>query len=143
MITQNPSTQEVQYINNPESQNPGNGAALLNSPYFLVRQNTQNRDTAKGYPQYGTSIYAPLYQEQYAIHPGDYDFRDQFEYSLNYDDASSTFAYGTVADSNAVNGTSTSLQMNATSSDGELSYSSTLQTWSDSDKLEITGSASN
>lgn len=143
VITHTPTIQSAQYLNNPASQNPGNGGALVNSPYFMVRQNVQNRDTAIEYPQYATSIYAPLYQQQYAIHPEDYDFRDQLQYSLNYDNNSSTFVYGNVADSNAVNGTSTSLQMNATSSDGDLSYSSMLQTWSDSDKLEITGSTSN
>jgi hypothetical protein len=31
----------------------------------------------------------------------------------------------------------------ATSSDGKLAYNSTLQTWNDSDKLEIVGTASN
>ena len=142
-ITQNPVTQSVQYVNNPASQNLGNGSSLLSAPYFLVRQNTQNRHNAIEHPQYETSIYAPLYKNQQAIHSGSYDFQDQLQYSLNYSNDTQDFTYGTIADSNAINGSTTSIQMNATSSDSKLAYSSIFETYSDSDKLKIYGNTSN
>ena len=142
--SQNPLLQAAQYMTNPYNQNPGIGSALVSSPFFLVRQNTQNRHTSIERAQYETSIYAPLYKNRSTIHTGSYDFADQLVYSLNYSDDSQTYIYGTVGSASSINsGYLTSLQMNAASSDNKLSYSTTFTTWNDSDKLKITGSASN
>src|SRR5262249_55311155 len=76
-ITPNPILQAAEYVTNPFKQNPGDGSALLNGPYFVMRQNTQNPGSAIEYPQYATSIYGPLYKTWNAIHSGNYDFQDQ------------------------------------------------------------------
>ncbi len=143
-VEQNPILQAAQYVYNPCSQNPGLGSALVSSPYFLVRQNSQNMQYGFKRPQYETSIYAPLYKFQKAITSGGYDFIDQLVYSLNYSNDSQSFEYGTIDDVSASNSDyETSLQMNATSSDSKLNYSSVFKTWNDSDKLKIEGSALN
>ena len=143
-IASDTAVQSAQWLNNPYGQTSGNGSALLNGPYFLMRQNTEN-DTGSGvsYPQYQTSIYGPLYAFPQSAHVSVEDYQDQLQYSLNYDNNGSTFAYGAVTDSNPINGATTSIQMNAKSSDGNLSYQSILSTWSNSDKLDIAGAASN
>jgi len=141
---QNPILQAAQYVNNPYAQNAGLGSALVSSPYFLVRQNSQNVQSGNMRPQYETSIYAPLYKFQKAIHSGWYDFIDQLVYSLNYSNDSQSFEYGTIDDVSASNSDyETSLQMGAASSDAKLLYNSVFKTWNDSDKLKIEGSASN
>jgi len=143
-IVANPLLQAAQYLNNPYGQNPGIGSALVSSPYFLVRQNTQNRHNAIERMQYATSIYAPLYKNPQAIHSGSYDFQEQLSYSLNYNNGSQTFDYGTIVSASSTNSDyETGLQMTATSSDNELLYSSTFKTWNDSDKLKIIGTVSN
>jgi hypothetical protein len=143
-VEQNPVLQAAQYINNPYGQNEGLGSALVSSPFFLVRQNTQNMHYGTKRPQYETSIYGPLYKYQKTINEGGYDFIDQVIYSLNYSNDSQSFEYGIINDVNASNSDyETSLQMRATSSDGKLQYNSVFKTWSDSDKLKIEGSASN
>lgn len=141
---QNPLLQAAQYMTNPWKQNSGIGSALISSPFFMVRQNTQNRHTSIERPQYETTIYAPLYKNQTVIHTGSYDFAEQLVYSLNYSDDNQTYIYGTINSANSVNsGYITSLQMNALSSNNKLSYSTTFNTWSDSDKLQLIGSVSN
>jgi len=143
-IVSNPLLQAAQYIDNPYGQNPGIGSALVSSPYFLVRQNTQNRHNDVERTQYTTSIYAPLYKNQHAIHSGSYDFQEQLLYSLNYNNGSQTFDYGTIVSASSTNSDyETGLQMTAISSDNELLYSSTFKTWNDSDKLKIIGTVSN
>lgn len=142
--SQNPVLQAAQYMTNPYKQNPGIGSAMISSPFFLIRQNTQNRHNSIERPQYETSIYAPLYKNRSTIHTGSYDFSDQLIYSLNYSNKSKTFKYGTIHSANSYNSDYvTSLQMNAVSSDYQLSYSTIFTTWNDSDKLKITGSVSN
>jgi len=143
-IVSNPLLQAAQYVDNPYGQNPGIGSALVSSPYFLVRQNTQNRHNDVERTQYTTSIYAPLYKNQHAIHSGSYDFQEQLLYSLNYNNGSQTFDYGTIVSASSTNSDyETGLQMTAISSDNELLYSSTFKTWNDSDKLKIIGTVSN
>jgi len=142
--SQNPLLQAAQYMTNPWMQNSGIGSALVSSPFFLVRQNTQNRHTSVERPQYETSIYAPLYKNRSTIHSGSYDFAEQLVYTLNYSNDSQTYIYGTINSASSVNSDYiTSLQMNAISSDNKLAYSTTFTTWNDSDKLKVTGSASN
>jgi hypothetical protein len=141
---ENPLIQAAQYMTNPWNQNTGIGSALVSSPFFLVRQNTQNRHTGIERTQYETSVYAPLYKKQSAIHGGSYDYADQLIYSVNYSDDSQTYPYGTISSASASNSSSvTSLQNDATSSNSELEYSTLFKTWNDSDKLQLTGSASN
>jgi hypothetical protein len=143
-IVSNPLLQAAQYVDNPYGQNFGIGSALVSSPYFLVRQNTQNRHNNVERTQYATSIYAPLYKNQQAIHSGSYDFQEQLLYSLNYNNDSQTFDYGTIVSASSTNSDyETGLQMTAISSDNELLYSSTFKTWNDSDKLKIIGTVSN
>ena len=142
-IKQNPILQAAQYVNDPYYQNSGLGSALVNSPYFLVRQNTQNMHYGDKRHQYETSIYAPLYKAQKTIHSGGYDFEDQLIYSLNYSDASTTYEYATITNIIASNSDyETSLQMQGTANE-EVSYNTTFKTWNDSDKLKIEGSVSN
>jgi len=141
---QNPILQAAQYVDNPHGQNEGLGSAFVSSPYFLVRQNAQNRGYRRCRPQYETSIYAPLYKYQQTIHPESWDFQEQLVYSLGYNDGSNTFEYGFINDVLAYNSDDeTSLRMDATSRGGQVAYSSTFATWSDSDKLKIEGSALN
>ncbi len=125
-------------------QNSGKSSTLLNSPYFLVRQNAQNRPTGIEWPQYATSIFAPLYKYQSVIHSGSVDFIDQLKYTLNYDNDSTTYTYGTINTVNVSNSsTDASIEHVAASSDGKLAYNSLFQAWSDSDKLQITGTTAN
>ena len=144
-VEQNPILQAAQYINNPYYQNPGLGSALVSSPYFLVRQNTQNNYGSIQRPQYETSIYAPLYKNREGTRMGNSQspLDDQLVYSLSYSNGSTTFKYGIIDDVNASNSDNeTSLRMHATSSDNKLQYNSILKTWDDSDKLKIEGIAS-
>jgi hypothetical protein len=140
----NPVLQASQYLNNSMYQNPGLASALVNSPYFLVRQNSQNTHTSLSWQQYETSIYAPLYKSQETIHSDIYDFIDQLTYSLNYNNGTNTFIYGNITQAIVNNSDyETLLQMNATSNNNKLFYSSTFKAWNDSDKLKIVGYASN
>ncbi|MFZ1075405.1 MAG: peptidoglycan-binding domain-containing protein [Minisyncoccia bacterium] len=143
-VTSNSSFQAAQFINNPLGQASSTGSALLNAPYFLVRQNSENSSVFRSaYPQYQTSVYGPLYGTLQAAHAGVEDYQDKLQFSLNYDNNSTTYTYGTTTASNAINGPSTSIQYAATSSDGIVSYNSVFTTWNDSDKLDIAGTASN
>lgn len=146
-------------LNNPYGQNAGYGSVIQNAPYFAVRQNAQN-PSVPHYSQYQTSIYAPLwslpifyfssvnYDVINSIFPSQgitplEDFREHLVFSLNYDNDSTTYTYGTITPSSATNGATTSIIHSASSTDTMLAYASTLTTWTDSDKLAITGTASN
>ena len=143
-IKQNPVLQASSYVNSPFYQNPGFGSALVNSPYFLVRQNFQNSHVGNTRTQYETSIYAPIYKHLDIILTPNNDFTDQLIYSLNYNNGSNISIYGNISQISTNNSDyETSLQMNATSNDSKLFYSSTFKSWNDSDKLKILGSASN
>ncbi len=147
-IIQNPVTQAAASVSQPYAQATGTGSALLNSPYFLVRHNGDNNIGGVTYPAYRTEIFGPLFGWQQTTNVNlssatREDYRDQLEYMLNYDNNSSTFTYGTTTDTNVVNGANTSIQTVATSSDQNVLYNTTMQTWNDSDKLDITGTASN
>ncbi len=147
-VMQNPVTQATAFVSHPYGQAAGTGSALLNSPYFLVRHNGDNPVPGVQYPQYHTAIFGPLFgwQQTTNVTPFSYaneDYQNQLQYTLNYDNNSSTFIYGTTTDMNPVNGANTSIQMVATSTDQNLLYNTIMQTWNDSDKLDITGTASN
>ena len=146
--TENPTLQATNSSSNIYLQKTGISSALVSSPYFLLRQNTQNPHTnlTSHRQQYETSIYAPIYKNQNTIrsHNSYYDFEDQLLYSLKYSNDTQTFDYGTIASATPSNSSyETSLQNTASSSDGKVDYSTTFKTWSDSDKLQITGTASN
>jgi len=142
--TAEPIFQAAATATNAYSQNSGVSSTLVNSPYFLLRQNAQNRHTGIEWPQYATTIYAPLYKYWDVITTGSYDFKNQLEYTLNYANDDTTYTYGTISSAVASNSlTETSLQHDASSSDGVLDYVTSFTTWSDSDKLQITGTTSN
>lgn len=142
---QSKTFQASAYAIDAYGQNDGISSALINSPYFLVRQNSQNmvNHLPQG-PEYLTSIYAPLYKEQKSITKGAYDFKDQLQYSLNYTDGKTTFNYGTIYSAEVFNSDfRTSLIHNANSNDNRLLYTTNFNTWTDSDKLQITGNVRN
>lgn len=143
--TENPILQASAYAINSYGQNNGISSALLNSPYFLVRQNSQNvsNDPQKE-PEYLTSIYAPLYKEQKAKKKGQYNYQDQLQYTLNYSNDKETYVYGEITSAEAKNTDSEKVLINrAISNDEKLIYSTNFTTWNDSDKLQITGIVSN
>lgn len=142
-IRQSPLLFAASYLNNTVSQNPGLSSALVNSPYFLVRQNAQSSAVGSR-KQYDTSIYAPLYRYQDQVKSSSYEFADQLVYSLNYNNGTAVYQYGNITQVATNNSNyQVSLQMNATSNDSKLFYTSNFQTWNDSDKLEIVGNVSN
>ena len=130
------------YLNNPYNQNSGYGSVIGNSPYWQIRQNMQNVTGTSEYPQYTTYFYGPLWTFMQQIGNNE-DYNANVSFSLNYDNDSTSFPYGTVTPSNAINSSTVSVQHGATSSDGLLAYSSTFTTYTDSDKVQITGTASN
>lgn len=140
---ENPLLQAAAYANNSYGQNKGVSSSLVNSPYFLVRQNAQNMaNHDKEGNESLTSIYAPLYKTFEAIQPNMYDYKDQLQYSLNYSNNSKTFKYGIISSAEANNSSyETSLINNGESEDGNVSYYTKFTTWSDSDKLKIDGHA--
>jgi hypothetical protein len=128
----------------PFAQAAGVASALVNTPYFLIRQNVQSISGYAARPQYVTSIYGPLFKNQDTITTGVPDFMEQLQYSLNYSNDTQSYTYGTISSVVPTNtSSSSSLQNVAESSDGKLAYSTTFTTWNDSDKFQITGTASN
>jgi hypothetical protein len=140
----------------PYNQATGAGSAILNAPYFLIRQNGQIGYGAK--PQYQTGIYAPLWtlpimdiagqnlwtygsqwpQKTNAAYEG---YIEPLDFVMEYDNNTTTYVPGALTPSSATNGTTTSIIHTASSTDNNLTYTSTLTTWNDSDKVEITGAA--
>lgn len=142
--TNEPILQAAATATNAFAQNSGVSSSLVNSPYFLLRQNSQNRHTGIEWPQYATTIYAPLYKYWDVIHSGSYDYKDQLQFTLNYSNDSANYTYGTISSATANNSsTVTSIEHVAASSDSVLNYDTTFTTWNDSDKLQITGTTSN
>lgn len=139
-----PILQAAATASNAFAQNTGVSSSLVNSPYFLLRQNSQNRHTGIEWPQYATTIYAPLYKYWDVIHAGSYDYKNQLQFTLNYANDSTSYTYGTISSATANNSsTVTSIEHVAASSDTVLNYDTTFTTWNDSDKLQITGTTSN
>lgn len=145
VLTMNPTIQAAAYTKNSYGQNSGISSSLVNSPYFLVRQNSQNMvNHEKEGSENSTSIYAPLYKTWDSIHDDLYDYQDQLQYSVNYSDQDKVFNYGKVISAEATNSdTETILVNNALSEDEKLRYRTQFITWSDSDKLEINGEVEN
>jgi len=134
--------QAAQYLTNAYGQRAGISSSLVSEPYFLVRQNASSGLTTL--PQYTTWIYSPLFAlpKSSQVSWGA-DYTSNLEFTLNYNNGATDYTYGTVSSASVQNGATTSLTNNAASSDGEVAYTVTFATWDDSDKLQITGTASN
>ena len=124
---------------NPYAQNTGIGSALINSPYFILRQNTQNDHNTNSWSQFDTSFFGPLWKKFPTVYR--YDAYETFRITSYYDTDSTTYEYEEIASATATG--DTKVTHAASSSDGEVDYSLSYETWADSDKLQVTGVASN
>lgn len=144
-LTVNPQFTASAYTIDSYGQNLGISSALVNSPYFLVRQNSQNmaNHQKEGCTSL-TSIYAPLYKSWIANQENLYDFKEQIQYSVNYTENKKVHSYGDIQSASNFNSDfDVYLINNGLSDDKKLAYETKFLTWNNSDKLEISGEIKN